>query len=168
MLLIICTYCDQHCGKLWCCTRSLEIQDQTNNDEWLEHSTIVDSLSCTLKDLQRDATYRFRVRAENRHGRSEPSAPSAAVCLSYANTPPHTAGDHNTHTVKGSCDDDALDSSRPLNIKPGGDFKSRFDVHEELGKGRFGVVFRCVERDSGITLAAKVVKCIKPQNKIKV
>lgn len=63
---------------------------------------------------------------------------------------------------------DEIDTGLQFTIKPGGDFKSRFEVHEELGKGRFGVVFKCVERDSGLTLAAKVVKCIKPQNKVKV
>lgn len=53
-------------------------------------------------------------------------------------------------------------------IRQGGDFKSRFILEEELGKGRFGVVHRVIERETGQVLAAKIVKCIKAKDKLKV
>lgn len=62
-----------------------------------------------------------------------------------------------------------LDFHRPISVKSGGDFKSRFEILEELGKGRFGVVYRVQEReDSKQILAAKVIKCIKAQDRQKV
>lgn len=39
---------------------------------------------------------------------------------------------------------------------------------EELGKGRFGVVYKVIERDTNRTLAAKVIKCIKSKDRVKV
>lgn len=39
---------------------------------------------------------------------------------------------------------------------------------EELGKGRFGVVHRVIERDTEQTLAAKIIKCIKAKDRVKV
>jgi serine/threonine protein kinase len=53
-------------------------------------------------------------------------------------------------------------------IKHGGSFNERFEVLEELGKGRFGVVRKVIERDSGIVLAAKIIKCRKAADKEKV
>lgn len=62
-----------------------------------------------------------------------------------------------------------LDFHRPICVKSGGDFKSRFEILEELGKGRFGVVYRVQEREeSKRILAAKVIKCIKAQDRQKV
>lgn len=54
------------------------------------------------------------------------------------------------------------------NLKSGGDFKSRFEVVDELGKGRFGVVYKVIEKETRHTLAAKIVKCIKTIDKQKV
>lgn len=41
-------------------------------------------------------------------------------------------------------------------------------MHEELGKGRFGVVYRLVDRVSGMLRAAKCVRCIKAADREKV
>lgn len=114
---------------------------------------MVDSLAYTIKGLRPGALYRFRVRAENVHGRSEPSTPSEEVRISL-----------------GSAISPTQSTVQPENIyiKPGGDFKTRFILQEELGKGRFGVVHKVVERDTGHTLAAKIVKCIKAKDKAKV
>lgn len=62
----------------------------------------------------------------------------------------------------------ADDLENTITIKPGGDFKTRFDVQEELGKGRFGVVHKVIEHETGQMLAAKTVKCIKGADKLKV
>lgn len=125
----------------------MEIQEE--NNEWIEYSTVVDSLATTVKDLKSGVAYRFRVRAENAHGRSEPSAESDEVRISL---------DNDVQTV---FDED-------ITVRPGGDFKTRFLLQEELGKGRFGVVHRVVENENGRILAAKIVKCIKAVDKQKV
>lgn len=54
---------------------------QKNNDEWIEIASVVDSLAYTVKNLSYDTIYRFRVRAENVHGLSEPSESSDEVTL---------------------------------------------------------------------------------------
>lgn len=125
----------------------MEIQEE--NNEWIEYSTVVDSLATTIKDLKPGVAYRFRVRAENVHGRSVPSAESDEVRISLGSQ------------VQAVFDDD-------VTVKPGGDFKTRFTLQEELGKGRFGVVHKVIENENGRVLAAKIVKCIKAMDKQKV
>lgn len=58
--------------------------------------------------------------------------------------------------------------SDKLEVSSDGDFKSRFQVLEELGKGRFGVVYRVQETDTGRVLAAKIIKCLKAKDRTKV
>jgi serine/threonine protein kinase len=59
-----------------------------------------------------------------------------------------------------------IDSS--VLLEHGGSFNDRFEVLEELGKGRFGVVRKVVDRESGVVLAAKIIKCRKAADKDKV
>ena len=44
-------------------------------------------------------------------------------------------------------------------------FTKFYTVKEELGKGRFGVVFKCIDNKTGKEHAAKIVKCAKEQDK---
>lgn len=142
---------------------------QQGDNEWQEYATIVDSLAYTIKDLQPGNAYRFRVRAENVHGRSEASLCSDVVTINVNgghNTvsngvSAHLYNDH-TETIE-----DSIDGSEII-VRQGGDFKARFALEEELGKGRFGVVHRVIERETGQVLAAKIVKCIKAKDKLKV
>lgn len=46
----------------------------------------MDSLAVTLKDLKPGSRYKFRVRAENVHGRSEPSVVSEEVMIDFPDT----------------------------------------------------------------------------------
>lgn len=144
---------------------------QQGDNEWQEYATIVDSLAYTIKDLRPGNAYRFRIRAENIHGRSEPSLCSDIVTINANAEQGITMNDQSTI--------DSLDSKNPnisddsndedeIVVRQGGDFKARFIIEEELGKGRFGVVHRIVERETGQVLAAKTVKCIKAKDKLKV
>lgn len=143
---------------------SLEMQKE--NDDWIECASVVDSLAYTMKGLSPGSVYRFRVRAENVHGRSEASASSEDVTIAKS------ANGYASQTF--SADIDATDGALFDNdsdiavVRQGGDFKTRFTLEEELGKGRFGVVHRVVERETGQVLAAKIVKCIKAKDKIKI
>ncbi|XP_055839411.1 myosin light chain kinase, smooth muscle-like isoform X1 [Episyrphus balteatus] len=126
----------------------IEMQEE-NNGEWKEIATVVDSLAYTVKNLTPESAYRFRVRAENIHGRSEPSLASDRVEI---------AGQEVANE----------DFQKTISIKSGGDFKHRFEIIEELGKGRFGVVYKVQEKDTSQILAAKVIKCIKSIDRQKV
>ncbi|XP_059620294.1 muscle M-line assembly protein unc-89-like, partial [Phlebotomus argentipes] len=131
-----------------CMITGFSLEMQEDDAEWKEVAQVVDSLAYTVKDLTPGLKYRFRVRAENTHGKSEPSLASDEILM---NSP------------------DVTDAEKsPVDVAPGGDFKSRFEMLEELGKGRFGVVYKVVERDTSRTLAAKVIKCIKSKDRVKV
>lgn len=55
-----------------------------------------------------------------------------------------------------------------MEVSSDGEFKGRFQVLEELGKGRFGVVHRVLEVNTGRVLAAKIIKCLKAKDRTKV
>lgn len=122
---------------------------QQNGGDWVEVAAVADSLAFTVKNLSHGVKYRFRVRAENVHGYSEPSLPTDEILLTKASDESEAV-----HEIP--------------QIKSGGDFRERFEVFEELGKGRFGVVHKVVEKESGATLAAKMIKCIKAVDRKKV
>lgn len=122
-------------------------------------------MAYTVKGLQPNSIYRFRVRAENIHGRSEPSLCSDVVKIN-TNHHGYNAGTE-MEKMEMYSTDGHIDEQEVV-IRQGGDFKSRFVLEEELGKGRFGVVHRVVERETGQILAAKLVKCIKAKDKTKV
>ncbi|XP_037955655.1 myosin light chain kinase, smooth muscle-like [Teleopsis dalmanni] len=129
----------------------LESNSATETD-WQEVATVVDSLAYTVKNLKPQTAYRFRVRAENLYGRSEPSLPSDRVELA--------AEDLSVEET---------DFNRPICVKSGGDFKNRFEILEELGKGRFGIVYKVQEKEEPHqVLAAKIIKCIKSRDREKV
>ncbi|KMY94124.1 uncharacterized protein Dsimw501_GD25583, isoform G [Drosophila simulans] len=128
-----------------------------DEDSWQQVTRVVDSLAYTVKNLQPQRQYRFRVRAENIHGRSAPGQASELVQI--------------TNTPQRSTSSDASDrfGRATVSVQSGGDFKSRFEIIEELGKGRFGIVYKVQERGQPEQLlAAKVIKCIKSQDRQKV
>lgn len=148
---------------------SLEVQQADN--EWQEYATIVDSLAYTIKDLRPGNAYRFRVRAENVHGRSEPSLCSDIITINANAEQGTIINGQLAMNVLANKDANIYDDSNDDNeivVRQGGDFKVRFSIEEELGKGRFGVVHRIIERETGQILAAKIVKCIKAKDKLKV
>nr|NP_523754.2 Stretchin-Mlck, isoform B [Drosophila melanogaster]AAF58089.2 Stretchin-Mlck, isoform B [Drosophila melanogaster] len=131
--------------------------ENCDEDSWQQVTRVVDSLAYTVKNLQPERQYRFRVRAENIHGRSAPGQASELVQI--------------TNTPQRSTSSDASDrfGQATVSVQSGGDFKSRFEIIEELGKGRFGIVYKVQERGQPEQLlAAKVIKCIKSQDRQKV
>ncbi|KAH8347927.1 hypothetical protein KR084_002412 [Drosophila pseudotakahashii] len=132
------------------------IGEDCDKDSWQQVTRVVDTLAYTVKNLQPQMQYRFRVRAENIHGRSEPGQASELVQI--------TSKPQRTTTS------DVTDHfGQSVSVQSGGDFKSRFEIIEELGKGRFGIVYKVQERGQPEQLlAAKVIKCIKSQDRQKV
>lgn len=54
---------------------------------------------------------------------------------------------------------------RDVTIRRGVEFKDDYDIQAELGRGKFGIVYRCKERLSGLMLAAKVVNVAKKEDR---
>jgi serine/threonine protein kinase len=130
---------------------------QQNDGEWREVATVADSLAFTVKNLTPDVKYKFRVRAQNVHGNSPPSKSTGEISL--------------VKPIDVSEEEQECEESFPQEtpyVKAGGDFKARFEIMEELGKGRFGTVHRVTERETGLILAAKIIKCIKAMDRKKV
>ncbi|EFN61945.1 Myosin light chain kinase, smooth muscle [Camponotus floridanus] len=53
---------------------------------------------------------------------------------------------------------------RDVTVRRGVEFKDDYDIQAELGRGKFGIVYRCKEK-SGLMLAAKVVNVIKKEDR---
>lgn len=121
---------------------------QSDLNDWTEIITVADSLSYTVKQLLPNIKYKFRVLAINVHGCSQPSEPSEEIIIIKNNS--------------------KYQDSEEISLQAGGDFRNRFDIHEELGKGRFGVVYKVVEKKTNLILAAKIIKCIKAKDRINV
>lgn len=62
----------------------------------------------------------------------------------------------------------ALFDHRTVSSEPGAEFKTRYDISEELGKGRYGIVRKVIEKQTGQKFAAKFVKCRTGKDREKV
>ncbi|KAF8795356.1 Myosin light chain kinase like protein [Argiope bruennichi] len=113
--------------------------------------------SCSVPGLSKGQRYIFRVRAENRYGTSHPSKESKIIRL-----------DDFLNDESSEEEEPAEELSAPITIESGNNFTERFDLKEEVGKGRFGTVYRCVERSCSRPRAAKVIRCLKVKDKEKV
>jgi serine/threonine protein kinase len=129
---------------------------QQDEGEWQQVATVADSLAYTVKNLTHDVSYKFRVRAQNVHGSSPPSKSTEEIALARP-----------IDVIEEEECEESFAREIPY-VKAGGEFKARFETMEELGKGRFGTVHRVMERETGLVLAAKIIKCIKAMDRKKV
>lgn len=56
-------------------------------------------------------------------------------------------------------------SNQTVKLQKDVDPTCRYEILPELGRGSFGTVFLCREKNSGLQLAAKIVPCKKKQNR---
>ncbi|CAH1959688.1 unnamed protein product [Acanthoscelides obtectus] len=107
------------------------------------------SLRHLVTGLTPGGRYVFRVTAVNTHGSSRPGIESEVVQMQ---------------------ENDESSSFEPkvVHIEPGPEFVTRYDILEELGKGRFGVVHKVIEKRSGQKFAAKFVRCRTTKDRDKV
>lgn len=54
---------------------------------------------------------------------------------------------------------------RDVQIQRGIDPKNIYDMESELGRGKFGTVYRCKEKSSGLNLAAKFIAVPKKEDR---
>ncbi|CAG9865306.1 unnamed protein product [Phyllotreta striolata] len=54
---------------------------------------------------------------------------------------------------------------REVQIKRGVDPKDLYTLEEEIGRGKFGTVYKCTEKSTGLSLAAKFIACPKKEDR---
>ncbi|XP_065224953.1 titin-like isoform X4 [Planococcus citri] len=119
------------------------------NSSWRKVMENCHSLFCTIRGLIPGESYIFRIRAENKHGLSNPSMESIPTYITHADI----------------CS--PIEPKR-VYIQNGETFKDHYEVLEELGKGRYGIVHKVRDKEFGNYYAAKFVRCIKSKDKEKV
>lgn len=96
--------------------------------------------------------------AENVHGRSEPGLCSDDVRITTNSNSDNSVTSIDSHTANDTNDIE-------ITVRPGNEYKIKYEVQEELGKGKYGVVHRVVDNKTGEMMAAKTVKCIMAAHK---
>ncbi|XP_031438230.2 myosin light chain kinase, smooth muscle [Clupea harengus] len=133
---------------------NLEIWNSVDN-KWTELASC-NSTSYSVQNLLPDRQYKFRVRAVNMYGVGEPGAESVPV----------TAGVEKVKETKGeeveAADDDGEKEQdyRDVVVKKDCSVKELYDVEERLGTGKFGQVFKLVERATKKVWAGKFIKSL--------
>ncbi|XP_074157516.1 myosin light chain kinase, smooth muscle isoform X2 [Sminthopsis crassicaudata] len=137
---------------------SVEIWD-SGDKEWKELTTCR-STSFSVQDLLPDREYKFRVRAINVYGTSEPSQESE---LTTVGEKPEEPKDE----VELSDDDEKEPEVdyRTVTINTEQKVADFYDIEERLGSGKFGQVFRLVEKKTGKIWAGKFFKAYSAKDK---
>ncbi|KAL7303269.1 hypothetical protein TKK_0004463 [Trichogramma kaykai] len=54
---------------------------------------------------------------------------------------------------------------RDVTVRKGIDFKDQYNIESEIGRGKFGTVYKCKEKRTGLCLAAKVVNTSRKEDR---
>uniref|UniRef100_A0A452VMQ9 Myosin light chain kinase, smooth muscle n=1 Tax=Ursus maritimus TaxID=29073 RepID=A0A452VMQ9_URSMA len=137
---------------------SVEIWDLVDKT-WKELATCR-STSFNVQDLLSDREYKFRVRAINVYGTSEPSQESE---LTAVGEKPEEPKDE----VEVSDDDEKEPEIdyRTVTVNTEQKVSDFYDIEERLGSGKFGQVFRLVEKKTGKIWAGKFFKAYSAKEK---
>ncbi|XP_028662306.1 myosin light chain kinase, smooth muscle [Erpetoichthys calabaricus] len=119
------------------------------------------STSYNIQNLLPDRDYRFRVRAQNIYGVSEPSQESDLVKVGETQV---------GNKEEAELSDDDLDKEsepvyRDVEINKSQKVSEFYDIQERLGTGKFGQVFKLVEKKTGKTWAGKFIKAFSAKDK---
>ena len=139
--------------------------DQPEPTDWTIVTSKCHSTSYKVKNLDHEREYIFRIRAQNIHGQSCPGKISEPV--SFMKFDDDFA---DAHEPSNDSDDEefyAPFKHKIVTLQEGNIFKDTFDIYEELGRGRFGVVFKVSDKDSREVFAAKFVRCRKQEEREK-
>uniref|UniRef100_I3JEI9 Myosin light chain kinase, smooth muscle n=1 Tax=Oreochromis niloticus TaxID=8128 RepID=I3JEI9_ORENI len=130
----------------------LEIWDSMEQ-QW-KHLVSCNSTSYNVQNLLPDRQYKFRVRAENVYGVGEPSAESEPVTVGLE--PEAEEEDE---------DSEKEPEYRDVTIRTDIKVKDLYDVEERLGTGKFGQVFKLVEKSTKKVWAGKFIKAYSAKEK---
>ncbi|PKK28803.1 myosin light chain kinase, transcript variant X1 [Columba livia] len=139
---------------------TVEIWNSVDN-KWTDLTTCR-STSFNVQDLQADREYKFRVRAANVYGISEPSQESELVKV----------GEKQEEELKEDeaelSDDEGKETEveyRTVTINTEQKVSDVYNIEERLGSGKFGQVFRLVEKKTGKVWAGKFFKAYSAKEK---
>ncbi|XP_072331662.1 myosin light chain kinase, smooth muscle-like isoform X2 [Scyliorhinus torazame] len=126
--------------------------------QWTDLTTCR-STSCSVCDLTPDKEYKFRVRAVNVYGTSEPSQESDLVRV----------GDKEEHKDEADLSDDDEKEGEPdyrdVKINTNEKVAEYYDILEKIGTGKFGQVFKLVEKKTRKVWAGKFFKAFSAKDK---
>ncbi|KAF7241847.1 Myosin light chain kinase, smooth muscle [Varanus komodoensis] len=135
----------------------------TVDKKWTDLTTCR-STSYNVQDLLADREYKFRVRAANVYGMSEPSHESELVKVGAKQEGPK---EEEEEEAEGS-DDEEKETEidyRTVTINTEQKVSDFYNVEERLGSGKFGQVFRLVEKKTGKVWAGKFFKAYSAKDK---
>ncbi|KAK5616932.1 hypothetical protein CRENBAI_012339 [Crenichthys baileyi] len=119
-------------------------QGPSESGEWKKLTVECASTSYQVSSgLQPEQEYCFRVKAYNTVGESEPSPPSAVVKM------------ENTEFKK--TQEEATQNTCVI-IESSHKVTDHYSMHEKLGTGKFGMVFKLTHKDTGLVCAGKFYK----------
>lgn len=98
----------------------------------------------------------YTVVAENPHGKV---SSSARLIIDTGSTDDETASESELSELSGSEAEETKISAKEEKIT------KYYTVQDELGKGRFGVVCKCIDNKTGRAYAAKFIKCTTPKDR---
>ncbi|CAC5377020.1 MYLK [Mytilus coruscus] len=129
-------------------------------EEWQTLSDNCSSTSYCATDLAAHNPFFFRVSAKNKIGFSEPSPVSDVIV---------TKDSHPSHRLSVDSDEEELPFT-PRTVVPVTEkiFEDHYEKIAEVGKGKFGNVYKCLHKEEKETWAAKVIKCRKKDEKFNV
>ncbi|XP_033018698.1 myosin light chain kinase, smooth muscle isoform X2 [Lacerta agilis] len=132
----------------------------TVEKKWTDLTTCR-STSYNVQDLLADREYKFRVRAANVYGISEPSHESELVKVGDKQE-----GPKEEEEAEGSDDEKETEFDyRTVTINTEQKVSDSYNVEERLGSGKFGQVFRLVEKKTGKVWAGKFFKAYSAKDK---
>uniref|UniRef100_A0A8C2GRJ2 Myosin light chain kinase, smooth muscle n=1 Tax=Cyprinus carpio TaxID=7962 RepID=A0A8C2GRJ2_CYPCA len=135
---------------------NLEIWNSIDNT-WND-LTSCNSTSYHVQNLLVDRQYKFRVRAVNVYGVGEPSAESEPIKV----------GKKEEEEVGATVSDDDEEKEpeyRDVVIKKDCSVKDFYDIEDRLGTGKFGQVFKLVEKSTKKVWAGKFIKTFSQKEK---
>ncbi|KAM7380985.1 hypothetical protein PAMP_004248 [Pampus punctatissimus] len=136
---------------------NLEIWDSVEQ-QW-KHLVSCNSTSYNIQNLLAERQYKFRIRAENIYGVGEPSAESEPVTVGLVE-------DENQEEAEEEDDDlEKEPDYRHVTIRTDMKVKEMYDVEERLGTGKFGQVFKLVEKATKKVWAGKFIKAYSMKEK---
>ncbi|XP_037998831.1 myosin light chain kinase, smooth muscle isoform X2 [Motacilla alba alba] len=138
---------------------TVEIWNSVDN-KWTDLTTCR-STSFNVQDLQPDREYKFRVRAANVYGISEPSQESELVKVGEKQEEPK-------EDEAELSDDEEKETEveyRTVTINTEQKVSDVYNIEERLGSGKFGQVFRLVEKKNGKVWAGKFFKAYSAKEK---
>uniref|UniRef100_A0A3P9LLF0 Myosin light chain kinase, smooth muscle n=1 Tax=Oryzias latipes TaxID=8090 RepID=A0A3P9LLF0_ORYLA len=137
----------------------LEIWDSAE-PQW-KQLVSCNSTSYNVQNLLPDRQYKFRVRAQNIYGIGEPSVESEPVTVRLED-------EENQEEAEAEEEDEDLEKEpeyRDVIIRTDMKVKELYDVEERLGTGKFGQVFKLVEKATKKVWAGKFIKAYSAKEK---